>query len=96
MPQNRPCPSLQNEPREFHAGVGDLSPLGPRCLISARPSWLSVKRKRKNNTSAIKAEKGEREVRMERVRKPPSVNSFLFNPSPSCRKLLCGDETKGR
>lgn len=94
MPHNRPCPSLQNEPSEFHAGVCDLSPLGPRCLISAWPSWLFVKRKKKEK-SAIKGEKGEREARTERVGKPPSVNSFLFNPSLSCRKLLCGDETKG-
>lgn len=94
MPQNRPCPSLQNEPSEFHAGVCDLSPLGPRCLISAQPSWLSVKRKKKKE-KCNKGREGEREVRMERVGKPPSVNSFLFNPSPSCRKLLCGDETKG-
>lgn len=41
-------------------------------------------------------EGGKREARTERVLKPLSANSFLFNPPPRSRKRLCGDETKGR
>lgn len=91
MPYDRRRPSLQHEQSAFRSGVRDPSPFGPRRLISVLPSWLSIK---------IKVTERERrwggEAKLESVVKPLWVNSFLFNPSPSRRKRLCGDGTKGR
>lgn len=54
------------------------------------PAGFQGKKKKRNKRSEIQGKKEKKGSKNRKGEKPPSADSFLFNPSPHCRKSLCG------